>query len=95
MFRIGILGSDNSHALNFSKMCNIPDENGKYRYEDVRVTVIHGHNDAPEHTRQVAEEGHIPQIASRPEELFGQVDAVMVVHRNGNFHVAGAPGVDR
>ena len=25
MFRIGILGSDNSHALVFSKLCNIPD----------------------------------------------------------------------
>lgn len=87
MFRIGILGSDNSHALNFSKMCNIPDENGVYRYEDVRIVAIHGHNDDPEHTKQVAEEGHIPQIVSSAEEMFGLVDAVMVVHRNGGYHV--------
>ena len=96
MFRIGILGSDNSHALNFSKMCNIPDENGVYRYEDVRITAIHGHTDDPEHTKQVAEEGHIPLIVSSPEEMFGQVDAVMVVHRNGGYHVEEAmPFIER
>ena len=87
MFRIGILGSDNSHALNFSKMCNIPDEHGNYRYDDVRIVAIHGHDDDPEHTKKVALDGRIENIVSTPEEMLDMVDAIMVVHRNGNYHV--------
>lgn len=30
MFRIGILGSDNSHAPAFAKLCNIPDLGGAH-----------------------------------------------------------------
>ena len=32
MIRIGIIGSDNSHAEIFSKMLNIPNENGEYAF---------------------------------------------------------------
>ncbi len=87
MIKIGILGSDNSHALAFAKLCNIPDEKGNYTYEDIRVTAIYGHIDTPEHTKEVAEEGKIEFIAKEPEEFFGKVDAVMVVTRDGKYHV--------
>lgn len=90
MFRIGILGSDNSHALAFSKLCNIPDENGKYLYDDVRITAIYGKDDDAAHTKQVAEDGKIGFIAERSEDFFGKVDAVMVVYRNGSYHVPDA-----
>ena len=56
MIHIGILGSDNSHALHFAKLCNIPDENGKYTYDDIRITAIYGKDDDPAHTKQVAED---------------------------------------
>lgn len=87
MFRIGILGSDNSHALAFAKLCNLPDENGNYLYDDVRVTAIYGFNDTPEHTKRVADRGQIETIVSAPEEFFGLVDAVMVVYKSGKYHV--------
>jgi len=87
MIRVGILGSDNSHALHFSKLCNIPDENGNYLYDDIRVTAIYGRDDDPEHTKQVAEEGKIEFIAKDPQEFMGKVDAVMVVYRKGRYHV--------
>lgn len=87
MFRIGILGSDNSHALMFAKLCNIPDENGEYLYDDVRVTAIYGFDDDPEHTKKVADEGGIEFIAHSPENFYGTVDAVMVVYRQGSLHV--------
>lgn len=86
MIRIGILGSDNSHALAFAKLCNIPDENGNYTYEDIRVTAIYGHDDDPGHTKEVAEAGKIEFIAEKPENFYGKVDAVMVVTRAGRFH---------
>lgn len=87
MFRIGILGSDNSHALAFSKLCNIPDDNGQYLYDDVRIVAIYGNDDDPAHTKQVAEEGKIPLIAKTPNEFYGNVDAVMVVYRRGSLHI--------
>ncbi len=90
MFRIGILGSDNSHALAFAKLCNLPKEDGSYWFPDVRITAIYGHDDDPEHTKTVAEQGKIEFIAQKPEDFFGKVDAVMAVHRNGNYHVPQA-----
>ena len=96
MFQIGILGSDNSHALQFAKLCNLPDQDGNFLYDDVRISAIYGLNDDPAHTKAVASDGAIPYIAGRPEELFGRVDAVMVVYRNGKYHVDGIlPFVER
>lgn len=90
MFKIGILGSENIHALKFSQICNIPDETGKFRYDDIRVVAIHGHTDDPEHTKQVAEQGRIEHIVSNPNEMIDIVDAVMLVHRDGKFHLEQA-----
>lgn len=87
MFRIGILGSDNSHALAFAQLCNIPDENGEYLYDDVRVNAIYGKDDEPAHTKQVAKEGKIEFVAETPDEFIGKVDAVMVVYRKGSYHI--------
>lgn len=87
MIRIGILGSDNSHALHFAKICNLPNANGVYAYPDMRVVAIYGRDDAPEHTQSVATEADIAQIVQSPDELFGKVDAVMVLNRRGSFHV--------
>lgn len=84
MIRIGIVGSDNSHAQIFSKLANLPGPDGRHAFEDVRVVAIFGPD--PARTEQVAEEGHIPFLAKSPEELFGRVDAVMVVFRNGGLH---------
>ncbi len=86
MYKIGIIGSDNTHALGVAKLCNIPDENGNYKY-DARVTAIYGRGDDPAHTKEVAEAGHIEKIIDDPKELFGTVDAVMTVCRSGSLHV--------
>lgn len=87
MLKIGILGSDNSHALAFAKLCNIPDENGKFAFDNVRVSAIYGKDDKSEHTKEVAANGKIEFIADKPEDFFGKVDAVMVVYRRGSYHV--------
>lgn len=88
MTRIGILGSDNSHALAFAKLCNIPDSDGNYAFDDVRITAVYGKDDDPKHTIEVAENGKIDYIADKPEDFFGKVDAVMTVYRRGSYHVA-------
>ncbi|MBE6687967.1 MAG: Gfo/Idh/MocA family oxidoreductase [Ruminococcaceae bacterium] len=88
MIRVGILGSDNSHALAFSKLCNIPNDDGSYNFDDIRITAIYGKDDDPAHTKEVAEQGKIEFIANQLEDFFGKVDAVMVVYRRGSYHVA-------
>lgn len=86
MIRIGILGSDSSHALAFAKLCNIPDSNtGQYNFPDVRITTIYGHD--KNETEKTALEGNIKEIVSSPDELIGKVDGVMVLFRDGNLHV--------
>ena len=83
MIRIGILGSDNSHALAFSKLCNIPDENGIYAYEDVRVTAIYGKDDVKGY-----EEGYLRRffgesadkifVAESDEAVVGYISVVVL-----------------
>lgn len=84
MVRIGIIGSDNSHALAFSKLANTPDRSGEYLFPDIRITHIFGLDRGK--TEEVALEGKIENIVDRPEELMGKVDAVMVVFRHGDLH---------
>lgn len=85
MIRIGILGTDNSHALHFARLCNVPDPvTGEYAYPGIRVTHVYGH-DAAE-TGKVLEEGKADCAVGDPLEMMGKVDAVMTVFRHGGLH---------
>ena len=84
MYKIGILGSDNSHALAFSKLVNIPDPaTGEYLYPDIRITGIYGHDS--EQTEKVATEGQLILLLKN-RRISRKVDAVMVVFRHGDLH---------
>ncbi|NSW89352.1 MAG: Gfo/Idh/MocA family oxidoreductase [Firmicutes bacterium] len=85
MFRIGIIGSDNSHADAFSKLVNIPDpKTGEFLFPDCKITGIFGLE--KKRTEEVAANGKIDFIAEKPEDLMDKVDAVMVVFRHGDLH---------
>lgn len=89
MIRIGILGSDSSHALAFAKLCNIPDKaTGEYAFPDIRVTAIYGHDKAQ--TENVALKGQIKAIAADPDEILKNVDAAMILFRDGSLHASYA-----
>lgn len=83
MTKIGIVGSDNSHAVAYSKLANIEGRAG-----DSRVVAISGPD--PERTKEVAGLGQIPEIVERPEDMIGKVDAILVVHRHGDLHAEHA-----
>lgn len=84
MYRIGIIGSDNSHAPAFSQLVNLPDEHGVFSFPDFRVTSIFGTDS--KRTEEVAQKGCIEHIVQSPEDMMPLVDAVMVVFRHGALH---------
>ena len=67
MFRIGILGSDNSHAERFSEILNRPDHPSYQPDADARVVAIWGAE--AERTQAVARAHHIEQIVAAPDAM--------------------------
>jgi len=84
MVRIGIVGSDNSHAIAFSKLFNLPQAGQDIAPADFKVVAIYGTD--PERTEEVAGLGAIEKIVDKPEDMLDMVDAVMVVWRHGDLH---------
>ncbi|MEI7435392.1 MAG: Gfo/Idh/MocA family oxidoreductase [bacterium] len=82
-FRIGIIGAENSHAAAIAREINIAGTPAGFA-----VTKIWG--ETPEFAASTAKAGQIPEIVSDPQEMLGQVDGVMVDHRDGQYHVAAA-----
>jgi predicted dehydrogenase len=85
MYRIGIIGTENSHALAFSRIINLPDpETGAVPYPDVRVTGVYGPDE--ESARRIMEETGADFIAGDPEEFHGKTDAMCITCRKGSLH---------
>jgi len=82
MYRIGIIGSENSHAMIFSKIFNSIE--GDYRHLNCRVVAVMGEDEAA--SRAVADACGV-SVVSSPKEMLGAVDAVMVTSRNGGLHL--------
>mgnify|MGYP003297700542 CR=1 FL=1 len=69
MFKIGIIGTESTHALAFAKYYNLPDpETGKFNHDDVRVTAIYGTDEAA--NKKTAEEAGIDLIVEKPEDMM-------------------------
>lgn len=84
MYRIGIIGTENSHALHFARYFNLPDpKTGKMHHDDVRVVAILGDEES---TSTIVRETGVEFVAEKPEDFFGRVDAVMITCRKGSLH---------
>lgn len=85
MYRIGIIGTENSHALAFSQIINLPDpETGKLRYPDVRVVGVYGPD--ADSTKRIMDEAGVDFVAQDPGEFHGKVDAMCITCRKGSLH---------
>jgi len=84
MIRIGIVGSDNSHAIALSQLCNLRETDAQKKIRGAKVVALYGR--VPERNQEVAEAGKIPTIVKKPTDMLGQVDAVFVVFRHGGLH---------
>lgn len=79
MFRVGIIGSENSHAMAFSEIFNL---NNKEHYPDIQVAAVYGENQA---ASEAVRDRCGAEIMA-PEEMLGKVNAVMVTSRDGALH---------
>jgi len=80
---IGIIGAENSHCATVAKLVNV-----NKAVRGVQVTHVWG--ETRTFAVKAAEAGQIPTIVRRPEDMIGQVDGVMIDHRDGKFHLAVA-----
>ena len=86
MKRIGIIGTENSHALHFAKSFNLPDpQTGERLYPDMKVVGVYGPDQ--ETAEKVKAEAGADFIADSPEDFFGKVDAMMITSRKGSKHL--------
>ncbi len=83
MFRVGIVGAENSHSAAIAKILNVTKA-----VPGFRVTAIWGETKA--FAERSAAAGEIPRIVKRPEEMIGEVDGVMFDHRHPKYHLAAA-----
>ena len=82
--RIGIIGTENSHAMAFARAINLPDENGAERFPGVRVVGVYGPD--TESAQKIIDETGVDFLAGSPEDFFGKVDAMIVTSRKGSVH---------
>lgn len=88
MYRIGILGAENSHALGFTQVFNgLRPEFGD-EFKDIQVVAVGGHY--PEANRALCEKAGLELMTDKPEDMLGKVDAVLVTARDGQFHAGFA-----
>ncbi len=80
MYRIGILGTENSHAGVFAKLFR-----DDPAFRDMKLVAVGGHY--PESNQKMCEEFGIDTIVERPEDMVGMVDAVMITARDGKYHL--------
>ena len=81
--RIGIIGAENSHTIGFGRMFNIDK-----KFPSAEVKYVWGETD--EFARNAAEKGNIPNIVKDPEEMLGEIDALIVDHRHAKYHLEAA-----
>ena len=87
MIRIGLIGSDNSHADRYSELCNLPDDPKlkDQQVPDAKVVALFGIPEHAERTKEVSTKYKIPVVGS-PEEMVGKVDLAICVFRKGSLH---------
>ncbi|MCR5263681.1 MAG: Gfo/Idh/MocA family oxidoreductase [Clostridiales bacterium] len=83
MYRIGILGTENSHADAFAGIVNNP---GSPYAGEFKVTALYALDERPSQLIQSKHPDDDIRIVNSPEEMFPLVDCVMVTARHGKYH---------
>lgn len=81
--KIGIIGAENSHTRGFGKIFNIDK-----KFPGMEVKYVWGETEA--FAKDAMERGGIPNMVKDPEEMIGKIDALIVDHRHGKYHLKAA-----
>jgi predicted dehydrogenase len=81
--RIGIIGAENSHTVEYGKLFNINN-----KFPGVEVLYVWGETE--EFAKNAAAQGGIPNIVKDPLEMMGKIDALIVDHRHARYHLPAA-----
>ncbi len=81
--RIGIIGAENSHTAQFGKLFNV-----EKKFPGVEVKYVWGETE--KFAKIAMEKGNIPNMVKDPKEMLGKIDALIVDHRHGKFHLEAA-----
>lgn len=85
MYKIAILGTENSHADAFAEIIYKGHKNlGNVPYSDFEIVGICG--DDAEKNKKLQETYGIAEVSDNPDAWVGKVDAVMVTARHGGKH---------
>ena len=80
MYRIGLVGSENSHARAFAKVFAQDAD-----FSDLTVTAVYG-NEGREKSEKILEYFPDAVIVESPGEMLPLVDGVMITSRDGKHH---------
>lgn len=80
--RLGMIGAESSHSWNFARLCNLE------KRAALRITHLWG--ESPRLARLSAAKGGIPEVVRDWRELSGDVDGVLILHRDGQRHAEPA-----
>ena len=81
--KIGIIGTENSHTAAIAKVINV-----EKKIKGFSVDYVWG--EAEEFTKAAVEAGQIPNVVSKPKEMLGKIDALIVDHRHPKYHLRAA-----
>ncbi len=84
MFRVGFLGSENSHASAFASMFNGYRKDVIGEFDDIQAVATY--SAYPGVDERMQQRYGIEFIAKSPEEMLGKVDAIIVTARDGKYH---------
>ena len=82
MYRIGILGTENSHAAAFTSLTNVENSN----YPDFKVVALYGIDNATSQAIVDKYPNSGITICNSPEEMVDLVDCAMITARHGKYH---------
>ncbi len=88
MFRVGLLGSENSHADLFASFFNGTNKDYIGEFDDIKVVATYSAYEGVD--EKLAERFGIEMIAKSPEEMVGKIDMAVVTARDGRYHAAMA-----
>ena len=80
---IGIIGAENSHTAGYGRLFNVDKA-----FPGMSVKYVWGETE--DFARTAMEKGSIPNMVKKPSDMLGKIDALIVDHRHGKYHLEPA-----